>query len=470
MPDPRSSPIAAPPARPFRIEDVVGRGLCVGCGACSVATGGKVRITLRPTGVYGADLADADAQSVRLASSVCPFSDEAPNEDALDAPTAAGRALPHDEHVGRHGRVFAGRRTTDLLDSSSGGLTSWLLGALLTSGEVDSVIHVARSDDGDGLFGYVISTSLEQAETRKKSYYTAPTLAGVLEQAVASDQRHALVGVPCFIKAARALREKDPAVAAALPVLVGLVCGHLKSRYFAESLAWQAGVSPDRLTGFDFRVKNPTRPVNRYDYAAWANGRSEPVVREVASTLDGSWGTGAFQPGACDFCDDVFAETADVVFGDAWLPQYTDEWRGTNVVVTRNPTIDAIFDAGVERGEIEIDSLTVDDAIASQGGNFRHRRDGLAVRLADDIEAGLPVPRKRVQPDRQRVTAARVEVIRRRRAMSSLSLRAFAEARERGDFELYAAPMRRAIAASRTAVRPVRTRIVLRVLRVLRRH
>lgn len=39
---------------------------------------------------------------------------------------------------------------------------------------------------------------------------------------------------------------------------------------------------------------------------------------------------------ACDFCDDVFAETADIALGDAWLPEYVQDGNGTNVVVTRN--------------------------------------------------------------------------------------------------------------------------------------
>jgi len=35
----------------------------------------------------------------------------------------------------------------------------------------------------------------------------------------------------------------------------------------------------------------------------------------------------------------VFAETADVVLGDAWLPEYVQDSDGTNVVVTRNQDI-----------------------------------------------------------------------------------------------------------------------------------
>ena len=50
-----------------------------------------------------------------------------------------------------------------------------------------------------------------------------------------------------------------------------------------------------------------------------------------------------FQVNACNYCDDIFAETADVAFGDGWLPEYKMDWQGTNVVVSRHPDIDEII-------------------------------------------------------------------------------------------------------------------------------
>ena len=78
--------------------------------------------------------------------------------------------------------------------------------------------------------------------------------------------------------------------------------------------------------------------------------RAETAAATHRAAIDGNWAFGAFQPAACNSCDDVFAETADVVFGDAWLPQYTDDWRGTNVVVTRSPEADRILADGVRDG------------------------------------------------------------------------------------------------------------------------
>jgi coenzyme F420-reducing hydrogenase beta subunit len=45
-----------------------------------------------------------------------------------------------------------------------------------------------------------------------------------------------------------------------------------------------------------------------------------------------TWGAGFFQNSACNYCDDVVAETSDIAFGDAWVEPYSSDGRGTNVV------------------------------------------------------------------------------------------------------------------------------------------
>ena len=427
-----------------RIEDVVARGMCVGCGACAVRTTGAIPVTIGRHGVFQAQLEGVDPEAIRDASRVCPFSDESVNEDALTQERFSG--LPTDDLLGAHLEILAGRRTSEdeLVLSSSGGLTSFVLAELLSSGTVDAVIHVGRAG-GEQLFDYAISTTVDELEGSRKSMYTATTLADVVTAIRGDGHSYAVVGLPCFITALRHLAREMPELGTQFTVYVGLVCGHLKSTYFAESLAWQSGIRPADLESIDFRVKQPDRPASDYDYAAVSRTDRTPRVRRTRDAFDTPWGYGAFQPEACNFCDDVFAESADVAFADAWLPQYQDDWRGTNVVVVRDERVRALLQAAAERRDIELTSLSAEDAARSQAGNFRHRRTGLAVRLADDLKRGLSVPIKRVHPDRTLVTRRRAAVIRQRRRMSRLSLERFARARAADDFLLYARPMRRAI-------------------------
>lgn len=99
-----------------------------------------------------------------------------------------------------------------------------------------------------------------------------------------------------------------------------LVSDHLKSAHYAQSLAWQMGIAPQELEGIDCRVKEPSQPANRY--SPYAKGSSDEKVEPTNQLFGADWGAGAFRfrYKACDFCDDVFTETADVVLGNAWLP------------------------------------------------------------------------------------------------------------------------------------------------------
>lgn len=109
------------------------------------------------------------------------------------------------------------------------------------------------------------------------------------------------------------------------------------------------------------------------------------------------WGHGFFKYQACDYCDDVVAETADVTVGDAWLPQYVKDSSGTNVVIVRNPLIQDIIQQGIISNRIHLDFIDADNAAKSQDAGLRHRREGLAYRLHLKDKAGLWRPEKRVK-------------------------------------------------------------------------
>lgn len=421
-------------ARPG-IIDVIESNTCVGCGACGVATGGRIPVTIRPRGYYEADIAGASPSDLATASRVCPFTNESENED-----TVAGRLfpdLPRDAQIGHYRSLFAGRVAdeAEIPSSSSGGLTNWTASRLLERGLVDGVIHVGNVEQP--MFGYVVSTTVAELRDGRKSKYYPATFDEVLRGIRGDTRRYAFIGIPCAVKALRHVTEQDPVLREQIAFCLGIVCGHLKTTAYAESFAWQVGIAPDRLETVDFRIKDPKLTSRQYKFGARAKGEAELRQAPTLSLVGGSWGHAVFQLNACNYCDDVFAETADVVFGDAWLSKYEIDWRGTNVVVTRNEVIDQILREGVQMGEIGLDELDPESVAKTQAGNFRHRRDGLAVRLADDDAAGRWRPEKRVQPGYDHVSEERVQLVRNRRDLSARSQTAFADAKDAGDLNVY---------------------------------
>jgi coenzyme F420-reducing hydrogenase beta subunit len=427
------------------ISNVIIGGYCVGCGACSAASNSNIKMHINELGYYSADIETANSQHIDIASVVCPFSNESDNEDVLGQKLFSSNKLFHDPRLGYFLSLNAGRinDSKSLSLFSSGGLTTWIAAELLKAGEIDGVIHVGGDGiQNDGrLFNYVLSESLDQLYARTKSRYYAVEFSKVLEQMRGNGKRYAFIGVPCFVKAVRLLCQQDKTLSHQIAYSLALVCGHMKSSSFAELLAWQVGVEPSELGKIDFRVKDPARPSNQYSISAW-DSKSQSTHTSPNNILYGSnWGHAFFQLRACDFCDDVMGETADVSLGDAWLPQYESFWGGTNVIICRNKRIQELLDVGFNSGAILLEPLTADEISASQLGNYRHRWDGLSVRLGDAIKNSKWVPRKRIMPSSRKVCLWRKALVRLREHIALQSHQAFLEAKKRNDLAYFVQSM-----------------------------
>jgi coenzyme F420-reducing hydrogenase beta subunit len=105
------------------------------------------------------------------------------------------------------------------------------------------------------------------------------------------------------------------------------------------------------------------------------------VKRDWWNLVDGDWGAGFFQYEACNMCDDVIAETADVSFGDAWVEPYSSDGNGTNVVVVRSAAIEELIRQGIAENRLCLEPVDERFIVATQEAGFRQRREGLAYRL-----------------------------------------------------------------------------------------
>jgi coenzyme F420-reducing hydrogenase beta subunit len=360
-------------------------------------------------------------------SNQCPFSPTAPNEDEIAAERFADASS--DPRIGRFEAAYVGHVVEDPFrrNGSSGGLTSWVAAELLRSGAVDGVAHVVPTDPREEgrLFTYRLSRSPDEVSEGAKSRYYPVELSSVLSQIRETPGRYAVIGVPCFIKAIHLLRRVDPQIAERVAYTLGLFCGHMKSAAMVESFAWQLRTNVERVRALDYRIKDESRPANWYRAQLELDDGSN-AAEDWWHLADGDWGAGFFQNPACDWCDDVVAETADVSFGDAWVEPYSSDGRGTNVVVVRSKAIARMIDEARDEGRLQLEPVDADFIARTQAAGLRHRRDGLAYRLTWR-KHGLR-PRKRRQPSAT-LPLRRKIVYRARYAISRWSHRMFRVAR-----------------------------------------
>lgn len=382
----------------FGVREVIKEGFCIGCGACA-AQSASAKISKNEYGELVAAIKDCNQYELDLLNAVCPFTDAAPNETEL-ARVAFGRqpGIKIGDEIGFFFQLYAGYSDFYRRWGSSGGIVSWLLSQLLKDGVVDKVIVVGQSGENDRFFDFrVVGNSADLQETGTSFYYPV-SLDKVLQYVIDHPGRYAITGVPCFHKALRQIKACNLLIAERVLYQVGIVCGQMKSSFYLDYLSRKTGTDAMPVAAC-FRRKDESSRADDYLFeAVYRKNNGSDEKRSVRNReIGSSWAMGLFKPRACDFCDDVFAETADIAVMDAWLDRFIQDGKGTSLVVTRSTALQSLMEAGRKCGDLILETVSEADVVESQRGGLNHRRVGLRYRLFLDRKLG-PVPRKRVQP------------------------------------------------------------------------
>lgn len=383
------------------IKNVIESGNCIGCGACA-SISPAIKITFNGYGDLVAALPEKlSSEEIAKASEVCPFAG-GPNEDEISAEIFKNTS--YHQEVGHYLTVQAAYSVRDRASGSSGGIATWVLSRLIQRGLVDGVIHVAprANPASERFFEYKVSSTIEEVKAGSTSFYYPVSMDSVIDIIKSRPGRYAITGVPCFHKALRLLRRQDPIINERVIYQVGIVCGQMKSAHYLEFLAGHAGANRN-IESACFRRKVDGLPAN--DYAFEARGTTGDDKSEIKtwtvlnSKIGANWGMGYFKPKACDYCDDVLAETADIAVMDAWLPRYVKDGAGWSLLVTRTAAMQNIIAEGAAEQELKTDSVTVDEVADSQRGGLNHRRDALGYRLWLSRDGWNPRKRTTANPD-----------------------------------------------------------------------
>ena len=354
--------------------------LCIGCGICAAACPSElIRMDFRPAeGLFLPSQGMSNCpKSCGTCEKVCPFVPRNPSTVDLTRELFGGGAgMRHNDFLGHFLSASVGYSAEHRMKSASGGLATWMLESLISSGEVDAVICVRSDPHSPTLFNFAVCSTVESVHDCSGSCYQPVQLSAALRHVQQNDGRYAVVALPCVAKAIRLAMARDRRLKGRIRFILGLVCGQVKSRHFIDYLteAKLGGVKP---TAVNFRTKRSDRPASDYCYRFITSSSSgEPSTRDVgwSDTVGRVWADRWFTPEACDYCDDVFAECADAVFMDAWLPQYTPDWRGHSIMLIRSPDLERLAQSAAASGAVELDSIPVRAVLESQAGVVVQKR------------------------------------------------------------------------------------------------
>jgi len=385
------------------ISEIVDHDLCIGCGVCAgICPSKNLQMDWVENGGLAPSLQGDCPPRCQICLQACPFGVLSCSEDRLaHARFGGGNSVFHDHEVGYYLETLAGYSLVGghREHGASGGMATWLLETLLAKGDVDAVVCVGQGDNEKKLFKYQILDDIDAVRSTSGSHYYPIDMAEViaLMNSREVERRYAVVGLPCFLKGLSLAMACMPRLSRRIIYMLGLTCGHLPSRFYTEYLARLSGVSSEKLLSAQYRRKENTVRAGNFNFRAVANNGQVGADIPFAH-ISNIWSDGYFQFNACNYCDDIFAEVADVSLMDAWLPKYESDTRGNSLLVVRHPVLLAVLHDGVDAGTCHLVSVPVSDISGSQRGVIHNKRNMLGARLFWAKLNGKKVPEKRIEP------------------------------------------------------------------------
>ncbi len=378
---------------------VIDNGYCIGCGNCVYKRSDVYTLNEVGLATYkklGEEIPQVSSHNQDdTFQRICPFSGSSKDEDDYNK-ELFGSCNNYHPDLGYYNKIYVGwdLNESNRIRSSSGGLVSFVVDKLLKLNIVKVAVLVVYDESSLSGISYQIIDSRYNLDSSRQSKYSLCSYISVLDKLNEINEQFVFVGIPCHVKALRLLAETDNNIKINLKFAMAVFCGHQKTTSFSKFIAWQIGVPPSQLKSFTYRIKRPGFKAHEYFYAATDknNKQYEKCVTDL-KWLD--WGIGLFKHNACEFCDDVAGEAADIIFGDAWIKPYTSDYRGTNIVIVRNEVLNQLLTDAKMDNQIELIDSDHQAILASQGANFRHRKEGLLQRLSYYDANNIWYPKRR---------------------------------------------------------------------------
>lgn len=414
----------------INLNKVILNGYCVGCGSCQVEN--NIKTIENEYGMYTPDIEDIG----KLNGKVCPFSNNSKNEIEISSSIFKNiKDIKFHNHIGYYLDLYAGyvKDINIRENATSGGITKWILYNLLKRNMIDGVIHVIRKNDTNSLFEYSIGYTKEDIFNGSHSAYYTNNFSEVIHNILNenNNKKYAFIGVPCYCKAIRLLCNDNNILKNKIKYVIGILCGHMKTKNYAKFMAWESKLNPNKLTFVNFRKKSNT---NAGDYIFNAKDNEIEINTKRSQLQGGNYNIPHMKYKSCDFCEDVFGYCADIVLGDAWLRKYKNDPKGTNVIIVRN--ID-IFNIIKNNNELKLDKLSINDIILSQSSSYSHRIEELSYRLFLEKEKNNWFPNKMIEPNNKLKNIKREEIQKLRTEIREKSHEFFLDALKKNDLNIY---------------------------------
>lgn len=383
-------------------ESIVKNDYCIGCGVCAgICPLNNLYMDWSAQGELIPYTYKDCNDNCSICLDVCPFYDHKLNQD--DIANILFSKIPkikYNEYTGYYLDCYVGFQKDEekRLKSASGGLATSFLSSLLQENIVDKVVAVGAFENNNRMFDFRILNNSDEIYSCTGSAYYPVEISKVLKKILKEKENmtYAIIALPCVVYSLRLAMEKIPKLKRKIKIIASLTCGQLQNRFCTELLALESGITIDNLSKMDFRRKSKEMPASNFMHIAIDKYGNEGTPQSYSELPFHLWHYQYFKQNACNFCDDIFGELADITFMDAWLPEYIPDYKGTSLAIVRTNTAQKLLG---NSQECILNKINVQRVIESQKGVIYKKRILLKGKIYKNNLSNLFYLKKRVNPN-----------------------------------------------------------------------
>lgn len=354
------------------IISVVEDNLCTGCGTCvALCPNEAIEMMINENkGIYVPELDESKCNNCGICFRICPGHEvdyEKLNFEIFGK-------YPEDILIGNYIDCHMGHATDyDIrYNSASGGLITALLIFTLEEGIIDgALVTRMKKDQPLEPEPFIARTSKEIIEARGSKYCPVPAniaLRAILE--ADEGERFAVVGLPCHINGLRNAEQVNKKLRDKIVLRLGIFCNHAPN-FLGTKLLLQRLKVENKVSKLDYRGKG------------WPGSMTLTQKNGNLLLLSDYWtfvGAYFFYPTRCLMCSDGICELSDISFGDAWLPELSDDKIGTSIMVSKSEMGEKLLQQMKLENKIELNEIDVKKVIQSQAGMLYFKKKSIHAR------------------------------------------------------------------------------------------
>jgi coenzyme F420 hydrogenase subunit beta len=299
--------------------------------------------------------------------------------------------IPEDPAVGRYLGCYVGHAVDKGVryNGASGGIVSALLIFALEEGLIDGALVTRLRRDDPLKPEPFIARTREEILSAAGSKYCPVAANTAIQEVLDSDDRIAVVGLPCHIQGLRKAERCIPKLARQVRYRISLACSLNFSFRGTERFIENLGISPDSVEVFQYRGRG---------WPGSALIRLDDGTKQVVPYPECYRQLGPYSLRRCTLCSDMLGELSDLTCGDAWIPQImrTDK-AGSSFVISRTSEAEEFLESAASKEAVELSELALEDLLASQGhALFKKRKLQARMRLFKLAGQSVPAYRQKL--------------------------------------------------------------------------